>query len=119
MNTTRAKRGRPRKPDGEARTLALPSIRVSVAELSFIETQAHAAGLPVSAYVRKLATGRRVSPRTTALEDKLLVELNRCGVNLHQIVKALNFGQGLPSDIASVTDELRTAIAHVSAAYDA
>lgn len=119
MVETRTKRGRPRKAEGKARTLALPSIRVSPDEMSFIEAQAATAGLPVSTYVRNLALGKKVAPRRTELEDRLLFELNRCGVNLHQIVRALNFGQGLPSDITAVTDELRTALAHVSAAYDA
>jgi len=119
MDAKRIKRGRPQKPDGKARTLAIPSIRVNPDELSFIEAQAAKAGLPVSTYVRNLAVGKKVAPPRTALEDRLLFELNRCGVNLHQIVKSLNFGQGLPNDISTVTDELKVAIAKVSAAYDA
>ena len=118
MKTTRKKRGRPAKPDGEARSLALPSIRVNPVEMSFIETQAATAGLPVSAYVRSVLTRRKVTARQTPLEDKMLFELNRCGVNLHQIVKGLNFGNGVPNDIADVLDELKAAIAKVGASYD-
>lgn len=107
------------KPKGEARTLALPSIRVSPDEMSFIEAQAAIAGQPVSTYARNVLTNRKVAPRTTALEDKLLFELNRCGVNLHQVVKALNFNQGLPSDISATMDELRAVIAQIASAHDA
>ncbi len=87
--------------------------------MSFIEMQAATAGQPVSTYARNVLTRRKVAPRTTALEDKLLFELNRCGVNLHQIVKALNFNQGLPSDINDTLDELRAAIAQIADSYDA
>lgn len=119
MAEKRTKRGRPVKPEGTARTLALPSIRVSPDEMSFIETQAANAGLSVSAYVRNLATNRKVAPRTTDVEDKLLVALNRAASNHYQVVRALNFGQGVPSDIADIMDELRAVVAKVGAAYDA
>lgn len=117
--TTRKKRGRPAKPEGEARTLALPSIRVNPVELSLIETQAAKAGLSVSDYVRSVSTRRKITPRRSALDDKMLFELNRCGVNLHQIVRSLNFGKSVPNDIADVLDELKAAIAKVGASYDA
>lgn len=119
MTKTRKKRGRPVKAEGEARTLSLPPIRVNPVELSFIETQAATAGLSVSEYVRSVTTQRQVTPRRTELEDKMLFELNRCGVNLHQIVRAVNFGQGIPTDIGGVLDDLKAAIAKVGAAYDA
>ncbi len=119
MSEKRIKRGRPAKPEGQARTLALPSIRVNPDEISFIEEQAAKAGLPVSAYARAVLTQRQIAARQTPLEDKMLFELNRCGVNLHQIVKGLNFGQGIPTDIAEVLDELKAAIAKVGASYDA
>ena len=119
MSEKRQKRGRPFKPEGQARTLALPPIRVNADEMAFIEAQAASAGLPVSAYGRDVLTRRKVAARQTPLEDKMLFELNRCGVNLHQIVRSLNFGQGVPNDIVQVIDELRSAVAKVSAAYDA
>lgn len=119
MTEQRKKRGRPVKAEGEARTLSLPPVRVNPVELSFIETQAATAGMSVSEYVRAVATQRQVTARRTELEDKMLFELNRCGVNLHQIVRAVNFGQGIPNDIGDVLDELKAAIAKVGATYDA
>lgn len=119
MSEPRQKRGRPQKPLGEARTLTLPPIRVSADEMAFIDAQAATAGLPVSTYARDVLTRRKVAARQTPLEDKMLFELNRCGVNLHQIVRSLNFGQSVPNDIVQVLDELRATIAKVGASYDA
>lgn len=117
--TQRIKRGRPAKAEGEARSLSLPSIRVNPVELAHIETQAANAGLSVSDYVRSAATRRQISARQTPLEDKMLFELNRCGVNLHQIVRSLNFGQNDLNDLDEVLAELKSAIAKVGASYDA
>lgn len=119
MSEKRKKRGRPFKPEGEARSLALPSIRVNAAEMAFIEQQAATAGLPVSAYARDVLTRRKIAARQTPIDDKMLFELNRCGVNLHQIVRHLNYGGSVPNDLPAVIDELRAAIAKVGSAYDA
>lgn len=113
---TRNKRGRPAKPDGQARTLTLPSIRVNVNEMSFIETQAATAGLSVSEYVRGTAIRRKIAPQKSAVDDRLLLELNRCGVNLNQIAKGVNRGQGLPRDMAEAIAELRGVMARIAGA---
>lgn len=118
MTSKRTKRGRPEKPNGQAREQLL-AIRVNAEEHAFIEVQAAKADMTVSAYARAVLTRRTVTPRQSPLDDKMLFELNRCGVNLHQIVRALNFEKSVPLDVAAVMDELRTAIAKVGAAYDA
>jgi hypothetical protein len=112
------KRGRPTKPDGEARTLSLPPIRVNGHELSFIEQQAATAGLPVSAYARSVLTQRRVAPARTEVDDKVLVELNRIGVNLNQLMRHVNAGRDMPASAENVLAELHIALTNVSAAYD-
>ena len=119
MNEPRMKRGRPTKPDGQARTLALPSIRVNPIELSFIEAQATTAGLPVSTYVRNVLTQRRVAPAKTSIDDRLLLELNRIGVNLNQQTAHSNAGRHSPDMVAQTLTELRDVLAKVGAAYDA
>ncbi len=106
------------KAAGQARTLALPSIRVNPEEMSFIEAQAATAGLSVSDYVRSIATRRKVAPRASVVEDKMLLELNRTGVNLNQIAKGVNRGHGLPHDMDEAMAELRAVLAKVGAAYD-
>lgn len=112
-------RGRPQKAEGEKRTASLPPLRLTPDELSFIEEQAAIAGMPVSTYAREALTKRVVKPRQTKSEAALLLELNRGGVNLHQIARHLNFGKGLPNDIQVVLDEYRTVLAAVGRAYDA
>lgn len=119
MNEPRMKRGRPTKPDGEARTLALPSIRVNPSEHSFIEQQAFRAGLPVSAYVRKVLTQRRVAPARSSIDDALLLELNRIGVNLNQQTAHSNAGRHSPDAVELTLIELREVLAKVGATYDA
>lgn len=114
----RQKRGRPYKPAGEARSLSLPSIRVNPNEMSFIDEQAAKASLSVSEYVRLSATRRKIASRQTPLEDKMLLELNRAGVNLNQIAKGVNRGHGLPHDMDEAMRELRLVLAKVWAAYD-
>ena len=75
--------------------------------------------MSVSEFVRSAVTRRKIAPRQTALEDKLLLELNRCGVNLNQIAKGVNRGHGLPNDMGEALAELRGIMSRVSAAYDA
>lgn len=118
MVQKRQKRGRPVKPDGEARTLSLPSIRVNPMEFTFIEQQASNAGLPVSAYVRSVLTQRRVAPARSEIDDKVLVELNRIGVNLNQLMRHINAGREMPASAENVLAELHIALTNVSAAYD-
>jgi hypothetical protein len=92
---------------------------VSAAEAALIEARAAVAGRRLSVYVREAALGHDLAPAPRDIDDKLLFELNRAGVNLHQIVRHLNFGGSIPNDIGDVLAELKAAIARVGAAYDA
>lgn len=114
----RTKRGRPRKTEGEARSLSLPSIRVNPVEMSFIDEQASNAGLPLSTYVRNVLTQRRVAPAKASIDDKLLLELNRIGVNLNQQTAHSNSGRHAPDMVELTLIELREVLAKVGAAYD-
>ncbi|MEP4928381.1 MAG: hypothetical protein ABJT31_11450 [Hyphomicrobiales bacterium] len=89
-------------------------VRLNAVERAFVDGEAAKAGLPVSTYARAVLTRRKIAARQTPIE-----ELNRCGVNLHQIVRTLNFGNSVPNDIADVLEELNAAIAKVGASYDA
>ena len=61
-------------------------IRLTIDEKSFIKTQAEAAGMPASAYVRTLATGNVIRTKTdasilnelTKLHDELLRQGGLC-----------------------------------------
>jgi hypothetical protein len=118
MAQKRQKRGRPYKPAGEARTLSLPSIRVNPQELMFIEEQASMAGMAVSTYARSALTRKKVAPQRSDMDDKLMFELNRVGVNLNQLMRHINAGRDMPSSADSVLEDLQATLRKVSASYD-
>ncbi len=113
----RPKRGRPSKPNGEFRSRLL-SVRLNDEEDAFVQRQASTAGLPVSAYVRSVLTQRRVAPARSVVDDKVLLELNRIGVNLNQLMRHINAGREMPASAEVVLAELHIALTNVSAAYD-
>lgn len=109
MTTTPRKGGRPRKEPHEARSEWLPAMRVTPAERHHIEQMAARAGLPVMEYRRRAAMGQRIVARRSTADDKALVALARVGANLAQIVRALNYRQGIPSDLAETLAEVKAA----------
>lgn len=107
--------GRPRKADDERRTERLPAPRVTVAELAFVEAQAATAGLDPSEFIRRRVLGRKVAPARTVADERLLVEINRVGVNLNQIAKAAHLGKTLEGKLAAALEDVQTAMAKVAA----
>ena len=84
---------RPQKAAGDKRTLHMPPVRMTAAELALLEEQASATGLSVSEYARqRLLTGqvKTARPKESA---SILVELSRVGNNLNQIARQLNRGR--------------------------
>ena len=85
---------RPMKEPLERRSAKLPPIRVTEAELALVHLQADRAGLSVTELVRQRTFAGKLAPRRGMADAQLLSELNRIGVNLNQIARALNRGQG-------------------------
>ena len=83
---------RPRLGEEHRRTRTV-GVRVTEAEAAELRERAQAARLSMGAYLRRRGLGQRA--RTTA-ERRLgaaeLRELNRIGVNLNQMARALNSG---------------------------
>ena len=83
---------RPRLGESERRRRTI-GVRVTEAEAAELRERAQAARLSVGAYLRRRALGQRVR---SAVERRLgaaeLRELNRIGVNLNQMARALNSG---------------------------
>ena len=73
---------RPRRPT--RRTLR-KSFRVTSDELAKLQHNAAAAGLTLSAYVRRLAFGRKVRARRRYLDSSAVVQVSRVGNNLRQL----------------------------------
>ena len=87
---------RPRLGESERRTHTI-GVRVTEAEETELRERAQAARLSMGAYLRRRALGQRVR---SAVERRLgvaeLRELNRIGVNLNQMARALNSGAAPP-----------------------
>jgi hypothetical protein len=105
---------RPLKAPDERRDERLPAPRVTAAELGHVEAQAAAAGVALAEYVRRGVLGQRVAPARTAADDRLLLELNRVGVNLNQIARSLNSDRPERADLASALSELRAVVADLA-----
>ena len=83
---------RPRLGDEERRTRTV-GVRVTESEAEELRERAQAARLSVGAYLRRRGLGQRVrvaSERRLGAEE--LRELNRIGVNLNQMARAMNSG---------------------------
>ncbi|MEO4045366.1 plasmid mobilization relaxosome protein MobC, partial [Hoeflea sp. CAU 1731] len=84
---------RPRKQEHEKRSARLGPFDVTEAERAYVEDQASAAGVSLAEYGRqRILTGKVALPRSP-VDASLLTELNRVGVNLNQIARALNRGR--------------------------
>ena len=105
---------RPKKAPEEQRAARVPHARLTIAELALIEREAAAAGLDRAEFTRRRLLGQRVTPSRVIADERLLVEINRIGVNLNQIAKAANLGKTMEHMLAATLDEVRAAMARVS-----
>ena len=98
---------RPRLSPTEKRTEIL-QIRVSPIERAKIEAKADQTGLTMSEYLRGVALKPKLKVMQT--RDVPLAthqELQRIGVNMNQIAKAMNAGQqNLPASLVIATEKL-------------
>lgn len=112
--TERRETGRPRKAKSEQRSAWIPPVRVTDAERHHADELAAKAGISLQEFCRRAYQGIRITAPRQRADDALLVELNRIGVNLNQIARAVNRGRGLPDDFPEVLAELRSAIAEMA-----
>ena len=100
---------RPRLGEEERRRRTI-GVRVTEAEEAELRERAQAARLSVGAYLRRRALGQRVR---IAAE---LRELNRIGVNLNQMARALNSGAvSLPAEIQAAVERVGELVAKLLA----
>ena len=103
---------RPRKQVFERRTSAL-KLSLTEEEFSGLQKKAMAAGKAPAVYARDAALQTRlVVQQGRGLTPETFHTLNRLGVNLNQIARALN--TGLDADLV----ELRRTLARINAALD-
>lgn len=98
---------RPRKEQTEARTERL-NLRLTLAERATLEAKAASAGVPPTDYARRVALGCRLAIVAVKTADpELVIALNRVGVNLNQIARALNSHDGFsPADLSQTLGRL-------------
>lgn len=119
MTEPKGKGGRPRKAPAEQRTERLSGVTLTPAERHFVELMAERAGLSVAEFQRRAILGQRVAARRKqGGSDGLLAELNRVGVNLNQIARAVNEGRGLPLDFPDVLAEVRAVVGKLAGGAD-
>ena len=106
---------RPTLPSAERRDDRLPNLRVTAAERAEIERRAEEAGLTLVEYCRHAIFKTKIPPRRASVDQALLVELNRIGVNLNQIAHAVNSDRALSPAFPVVVEEIRTALSTVLA----
>lgn len=111
MIDTERKTGRPKKAQDEQRSARLSGIRLTEAERDFIEQMAARAGLPVAEFCRRAILGQRITARRATPDRDALAELNRIGVNLNQIARAVNRGRDLPAEFAEILAQIHAAVA--------
>jgi len=104
---------RPKKNDQDKRSERSEQ-RYTVAERVFIRDQALRAGISETEFIRRRALSLPVKAAPTSSSDPALVsELNRIGVNLNQIAKAMNAGRGMPHSLAALQSEIEAALVKV------
>ena len=107
---------RPRLGEAERRRRTI-GVRVTEAEEAELRERAQAARLSLGAYLRRRALGQRVR---SAVERRLgaaeLRELNRIGVNLNQMARALNSGAvSSPAETQEVVEQVGELVAKLLA----
>lgn len=106
---------RPPLPPDERRDERLPGPRVTTLEYGQVTAQAAVAGLGLAEYVRQCVLRKRIQSARPTANDRLLLELNRVGVNLNQIARALNSDRPEHGDLGATLTELRAVLAKVAA----
>ena len=109
--------GRPRKTHSEQRSHQSKQ-RYTRAELDYIQTMAHQAGLSVSEFIRRAALKIVMKPPRGSVPREAMAELNRIGVNLNQIARALNRGRECPPYIEEAFLKLNATMDKLADHYD-
>jgi hypothetical protein len=92
--------------------------RYTRAELDYIQQMAHYAGLTVSEYIRRAALKIIIKPPRTSVPREAMAELNRIGININQIARALNRGRACPYYIEDTFLKLNATMDLLAQNYD-
>ena len=104
---------RPRLGEEERRTRTV-GVRVTEAEAEELQERAQGARLSMGAYLRRRGLGQRVR-MAAELGAAELRELNRIGVNLNQMARAMNSGAGAPAGTREAVERVSELVARLLA----
>lgn len=94
-------------------------LRLTLAELEHVRSQANLAALSVSEFLRRRALGLTVQPPPGRADAALLSELNRIGVNVNQLARAYNADREFRGDWQALSAEVRRLLVKVAESYGA
>lgn len=91
------------------RSSRFPSVRCTEEELAAVRERAAAAGLTESAYLRRIATTGRIVVKQARADAALTAQLQRIGVNLNQMTRAMHIkGGDVPLALQDVLADVQT-----------
>ena len=105
---------RPRLGEEERRTRTV-GVRVTEAEAEELRERAQAARLSMGAYLRRRGLGQWVRTTERRLGAAELRELNRIGVNLNQMARAMNSGAAAPAGTREAVEQVSEMVARLLA----
>lgn len=101
---------RPTKAEHEKRTERY-NLRLTLAEREQLASQARAAGLPESEFIRRRLLGQPLPPRRLVTDPALVAELNAIGNNVNQLARATHTGRQFQQYWHAIGEELRGVLA--------
>lgn len=109
--------GRPIKLEHEKRSEQVKT-RFTIAEIDHLRASANTAGLNLADYVRRCSLQMRIIEKNGGPTPQVISELNKIGINLNQIARALNaYKQPVPLYLAEAIAKLDQILDEVAAAY--
>jgi hypothetical protein len=90
----------------------IQSVRLTRGELAVLHGKAHAAGLPLSTFLRHAALAKRIRARRGQLERDAIYQLVKVGTNINQLARAANTaGQVVALELLEAAlEDLRAAL---------
>lgn len=113
----KVKTGRPPKDAADKRDQRF-NLRYTLAEIEHLRAQAYAAGLDPHEYARRRTLGHTVAPASARLADPALIsELNRLGVNVNQLARAVHRGSAFTGAWQELGEQVEAALRKVLLAH--
>lgn len=96
------------------------NLRFTAAEMVHVQIQADASGLTTSEYLRRRALGYQVpaSPLRRGSDPALVSELNRIGVNVNQLARAVHMDRSFVAYWKEIGRELTRTLEKIARAHD-